>query len=226
MVVVALPGNTYSGNFLVCWTRAVNLLFERNYEVVILNRYSSYVTFSRMLTLGLDVLRGVTQTPFDGKLPYDVWVTIDSDVLFTPEQLIELIEATEQHPVVSGIYRMADGEHYAAVKDWNETYFASHGTFQFLKQADMDAWVQETQQRFMPVAYNGMGFFAVRRGVFEKLTYPYFVTDLQEIRCPDGRMLRDTASEDVALCRNLSKAGIPIMILPGLRVGHEKKVIL
>jgi hypothetical protein len=50
---------------------------DQGYEVVITNEYSSYVTFSRMKTLGLDVLGGIDQIPFGGKLNYDVWLTID-----------------------------------------------------------------------------------------------------------------------------------------------------
>ena len=41
-----------------------------------------------MQTLGLDVLRGVQQKPFNN-LDFDVWVTIDSDVIFSPQQLID-----------------------------------------------------------------------------------------------------------------------------------------
>ena len=76
-----------------------------------------------MKTLGLDTLRGVNQKPFNGEVDYDVWVTIDSDVIFIPEQLEQLIEDTDKHPIVSGIYRMLDMKHYAAVKTWNADYF-------------------------------------------------------------------------------------------------------
>ena len=85
MIIVALPGNTYSGNSLMAWTRTINALWKMNYEVIVLNRYSSFVSFSRMQTLGLDVRRGPNQKPFNGQLKYDVWLTIDSDVIFTPE---------------------------------------------------------------------------------------------------------------------------------------------
>ncbi len=63
---------------------------SRGYDVILTNEYSSYVTFSRMKTLGLDVLKGVDQKPFDGKIDYDVWLTIDSDIIFKPEQVLRL----------------------------------------------------------------------------------------------------------------------------------------
>jgi hypothetical protein len=116
-VILALPGRTFSGRFMMNFVNTVVTLKAKGYDIAISNEYSSYVTFSRMKTLGLDVLRGVDQVPFDGKLDYDVWVTIDSDIIFTPEQVIELIEDTETHPVVSGLYRMEDMTHFACVKE-------------------------------------------------------------------------------------------------------------
>lgn len=225
-VVVALPGREYSGNFLVAWTKALHALWRNGYEAVVVNRFSSFVSFSRMQTLGLDVLRGVEQKPFNGQLPYDVWVSIDSDVIFSPEQLIELIESTEVHPVVSGMYRMSDLKNYAIVADWDETHFTQNGTFKFLSVEDVDAWKGESGQKFMPVSYAGMGFWAMRREALEALKYPFFDAPLQEIKMPDGTVIRDMCSEDVAFCKNLEKAGYTVMVNTNLRVGHEKMLIV
>jgi hypothetical protein len=220
-VVVALPGREYSGSFLTNWSQSLIELTKRGYQVTLLNEYSSFVTFSRMKTLGLNVLRGATQVPFDGKLDYDVWVTIDSDIFFIPEQLIELIEDTDKYPVVSGLYRMADLEHYAAVKEWDTEYFKKHGSFEFLKVRDLD-----TTEKYMKVAYNGMGFFACRKGVIENLKYPYFSYPLIEIETEDGKLIRDMCSEDVAFCKNLKDAGYSVIVNTSLRVGHEKTLVI
>jgi hypothetical protein len=220
-VVVALPGREYSGSFLTNWSQSLIELTKRGYQVTLLNEYSSFVTFSRMKTLGLNVLRGATQVPFDGKLDYDVWVTIDSDIFFIPEQLIELIEDTDKYPVVSGLYRMADLEHYAAVKEWDTEYFKKHGSFEFLKVRDLD-----TTEKYMKVAYNGMGFFACRKGVIENLKYPYFSYPLIEMETEDGKVIRDMCSEDVAFCKNLKDAGYSVIVNTSLRVGHEKTLVI
>jgi hypothetical protein len=220
-VVVALPGREYSGSFLTNWSQSLIELTKRGYQVTLLNEYSSFVTFSRMKTLGLNVLRGATQVPFDGKLDYDVWVTIDSDIFFIPEQLIELIEDTDKYPVVSGLYRMADLEHYAAVKEWDTEYFKKHGSFEFLKVRDLD-----TTEKYMKVAYNGMGFFACRKGVIENLKYPYFSYPLIEMETEDGKLIRDMCSEDVAFCKNLKDAGYSVIVNTSLRVGHEKTLVI
>jgi hypothetical protein len=220
-VIIALPGREYSGNFLRNWSETLMVLTQKGYKVTLINEYSSFVSFSRMKTLGLDVMRGATQVPFDGKVDYDVWLTIDSDIFFIPEQVIELIEDTDKHPVVSGLYRMSDLQHYAAVKKWNDEYFKKNGTFKFIKVNELD-----TSQKYMKVAYNGMGFFACRKGVIENLKYPYFSYPLIEIETEDGKVLRDMCSEDVAFCKNLKDAGYDVIVNTSLRVGHEKTLVI
>jgi hypothetical protein len=220
-IVVALPGREYSGTFLTNWSETLMLMVQKGYKITMINEYSSFVSFSRMKTLGLDVLRGATQVPFGGQLDYDVWLTIDSDIVFTPHQVIELIEDVDKHPVVSGLYRMTDLKHYAAVKEWDMEYFKKHGTFQFLKVDELD-----TSEKYMKVAYNGMGFFACRKGIIENLKYPYFSYPLIEIETEDGKLLRDMCSEDVAFCKNLKDAGYHVIVNTSLRVGHEKTLVI
>ena len=214
-VIIALPGRTFSGGFMLNLLETVQTLKSKNYTVMIINEYSSYVTYSRMKTLGLDVLRGADQKPFGGKIEYDVWVTVDSDIRFTPEQIIELIEDTNTYPVVSGLYRMEDLKHYACVKKWDVEHYITNGSFEFMKSDE------EIKDKYISVAYNGMGFFACRKGVIEKLKYPYFTYPLIEM---DG--LRETCSEDVSFCKNLTDTGFEIIVNTSLRVGHEKTLVI
>jgi len=137
-VIIALPGRTYSGRFMMNLINTIMTMKSRGYEIIMTNEYSSYVT-----------------------------------------------DDTEKYPVVSGLYRMEDLTHYACVKKWDIDYFKKTGTFEFMKVEDF-----ESTPKFIPVAYNGMGFFACRKGVIEKLKYPYFSYPLIEIeilRTPDMR---------------------------------------
>jgi len=220
-VVVALPGREYSGSFLKNWSQALIELTRKGYKVVMMNEYSSFVPFSRMKTLGLDVRRGATQVPFNGELDYDVWLTIDSDIFFLPEQVIELIEETEKYPVISGLYRMQDLKHYAAVKEWDMDYFKKNGSFQFIEVSD-----PILNEEYINVVYNGMGFFACRKGVIENLKYPYFSYPLVEMETEDGKLLREMCSEDVSFCKNLKDAGYKVTVKTSLRVGHEKMLVI
>jgi len=246
-VMIGLPGDRFSQAFLVSWTETlVALLNAGRYEVMVSPGKSSFVSFARMQTLGLDVLRGKSQKPFNGA-EYDVFVSIDSDVVFSPVQLIELIECTTIHPVVSGYYMMANNKQFAVVKDWNKGYFAEHGTFPFLEPKDVEQQVArfqaELEERrrameakeemkplstpeFLSVSYVGLGFFACRKEVLDALQYPYFNRELQRIQGKNGVEMVDMCSEDVALCKNIQDAGFELMLNTRLRVGHEKSVIL
>lgn len=225
-IIIAIPGDSFSSKFLVAWTNTLSVLIgSGKYNIIIAPATGSYVSFVRMRTLGLDVRRGITQKPFNGE-HYDVWITIDSDIIFTPDSLISLIESTEKHPVVSGMYRMADLVNLATVKTWDTDYFTKNGTFEFLTEEAVAAWKKETELRYMPVHYTGMGFFACRKEVLDKLTYPYFDGKLEEIVGDDGKVLRDLSSEDVYFCKNIIAAGYEIVLDTDLRVGHLKPLVI
>ena len=246
-VIIGLPGDHFSQAFLLAWTNTIYTLVSSNrYDLKISPGKSSFVPFARMHTLGLDVLRGKAQKAFHTE-PYDVFVSIDSDVVFSAIQLVELIECTKVHPVVSGYYMMQDNKNFAVVKEWNKSYFAEHGTFQFLQPKDVEADVKkfsaelderkkaEEEKRepgplsnpdFMKVSYAGMGFFACRKEVLDALSYPFFNRELQRMRGKNGLELVDMCSEDVAFCKNIEDAGFDIMLNTRLRVGHEKSVVL
>lgn len=225
-VILGLPGREFTSNFVISLVRTLYTLWESNkYEVVLVPAYSSFVSFTRMKTLGLDVLRGVDQKPFNN-MEYDAFLTIDSDIVWNPEQVVELLNNLETHPVVSGLYRMADLENFACVKEWDKEYFLKNGTFAFMKTEDVKAWKEETKQKFMEVSYNGMGFFACRKEALDSLQYPYFWHELTEFVTEDGKVVRDMCSEDVAFCKNLQKAGFNIMVNTDIVVGHEKPLII
>jgi hypothetical protein len=246
-VIIGLPGDHFSQAFLLSWTNTIYTIISSNrYDLKISPGKSSFVPFARMHTLGLDVLRGKAQKAFHNE-SYDVFVSIDSDVVFSAIQLIELIECTKVHPVVSGYYMMQDNKNFAVVKEWNKSYFAENGTFQFLQPKDVEADIKkfsaelderkkaEEEKRepgplsnpdFMKVSYAGMGFFACRKEVLDALAYPFFNRELQKMRGKNGLELVDMCSEDVAFCKNIEDAGFDIMLNTRLRVGHEKSVVL
>jgi hypothetical protein len=225
-IVFALPGDNFSSKFLIAWTATISRLWEtRRYDIMISPATGSYVPFVRMATLGLDVLRGEDQKPFNGQ-DFDVWITIDSDIVFTYEQIIKLIEATDEHPIVAGMYRMSDLVNYAFVKDWDQTYFKEKGTFQFVTPEEIEKWKEETSFKYFSVVYSGMGFMAIKKEVFEKIKYPFFDSEIITIQKEDGSVIRDICSEDVSFCRKLTKAGYHIMINTDIRVGHIKPLII
>lgn len=228
-IIFGLPGNSFSDKFLVSWSQTLAHLMKSNkYEFLMSPGYSSFVSFARMKTLGLDVMRGHDQKPFND-VDYDVFLTIDSDMVFNPEQVETLIASALERKVVSGMYLMADGKHLATVKDWDAEFFVKNGSFQFLTLEDVETWKKDEKRLntgdFMEVAYSGMGFFACTKEVLNSLEYPYFWYPLIQIETSDGKIYRDQCSEDVAFCRNIQAKGYKIYLHTGLKLGHEKTVV-
>lgn len=226
-VVIAIPGDNFSSRFLLSWTSTLNTLWESGkWDVIVAPGVSSFVPFSRMMTLGLDVLRGINQKPFDGT-EFHYWISLDSDIIYTPQQVLDLLESLETYPIVSGMYRMANLTNYAIVKEYDNNYFQKNGHFEFLTPEYVEQWKSENKDnKFMKVSYCGLGFIGIRSEVFKKLRYPYFDGELQEIITEEGKVLRDISSEDVNLCKNIIKAGYDIHINTDLRVGHLKPIVI
>lgn len=226
-IVIALPGDNFSSAFLMSLLSTMNALMDVNkYKLIISPGVSNYVPFARMQTLGLGVLRGAEQKPFDGQ-EYDYWITIDSDQVFSPVQIIDLIDSLETHPVVAGCYRMSNLTHYPVVENWDTEYFKKNGTYEFMGVDKLEAWKKDNEgENFLKVAYSGMGFFGVRKEVLDAMKYPYFDSEKTTIEGNDGVVLHDIMSEDVAFCKNIQKAGFDIMLKATLRVGHEKSIVL
>ena len=227
-IILALPGNQFSSAFMMSLLSTMNKIIESNkYQLVVSPGVSSFVPFARMQTLGLNVLRGIDQKPFNGE-DYDYWISVDSDQVFSPDQFFELLESLENdHSVVSGCYRMSNLTHYPIVNEWNTEYFKKNGTFEFMEVSDLETWQKENEtEKFREVAYAGMGFFGMRKEVLYTMRYPYFDSEPTTIFGENGVTLRDIMSEDVSFCKNIQRAGFKVMLNTRLRVGHEKSIVI
>lgn len=215
-IVFCLPGRQFSDKFLTSWSRLLTDCLIRGHKVMISQGYSSVVHFARAKCLGGDVLAGRAQVPFQGKLEYDVIMWIDSDMVFMPQQFHMLLESP--HPVTAGMYLMEDGKHFATVKEWDVEHFKQTGSFQFMTPQQLDGDGAQYEQ----VAYTGMGWMLIRKGVLEKVAYPWFYRAAEAL----SDDVVDMSSEDVALCKNMTDAGIPIHVDTRVRVGHQKTIVL
>jgi hypothetical protein len=213
-IVFCLPGNSFSGKFLERWTALVAYCLANNIRPVLSRHESNNIYYVRNMCLGADVMRGVSQKPFDGKIDYDYLMWIDADILFTPPQLARLLGHGKD--IVSGLYLMDGGSRFATVTNWDEEHFIKNGSFNFLSAQDI-----EGKGGLIDVSYTGMGFMLVRKGVFESLEYPWFKPIEKQI----GSMV-DFTMEDVAFCLRAKEKGYKILIDPEVRVGHEKRTIL
>jgi hypothetical protein len=222
-IAFCLPGLMYSGTFM---TQFVRLLFDLNklgINFYISQQYSSMVNHARTDCLQADNYAGTMLTPFRGKVPYDYIMWIDSDIIFKTEDLLELLKmnkdiaagwylqsnagmATNQTTVVE---KMDDKELYEKGSNHYETF-------------------EEMSRRTEPfkVDYCGFGWVLIKKGVYEKIPYPWFVPRVVQLKRPDGVILEDVCSEDISMCQDFKKYGFDIWVNPKVRVGHQKMVTI
>ena len=146
-----------------------------------------------------------------------IW--IDSDIVYTIEQLETLIN--NEHKFCAGWYRSNETKQVMAGY-WDLKFFEKNYRMPFLS-ADW-LYLKEKNNPLEPIEvdFTGFGFVKTHRSIFEKMKYPYFTLNTQEI---GG--YRDLSSEDVSFCQNcIRDTQIKPVIIPKLHVGHLKYISL
>ena len=223
-IVFCLPGRGCSYTFLKNFVQLSFDLVQNGNGIQISQDYSSMVNFARCKVLGANVLRGPKQIPWDGKLNYDYQLWIDSDIVFNTEKFWQLIdlaipENEEEKEIVAGWYATEDG-HTTSVAHWlSEEDFAKNGGVMNHET------VESITKRRKPftVDYTGFGWVLIKKGVFERLEYPWFAPKMQVF---DSGKVQDMCGEDVSFCLDAKDKGIVTWCDPRIRVGHEKTRVI
>jgi len=224
VVLFAIPGGSFTPGFFDSWTKLTMAAGRLPFDMVCTRHYSPVIYHCRANLLGADNRAGEHQIPFQGKLNYDYMMWLDTDINFTVEQVVSLFETMQKKKhveVLCGIYLTADGHHSTIVKDWDVNFFLKTGMFPFLTIPQLKEEAAKSADKLAKVFYAGMGFMMVRKGAFEKVTYPWFEPVMHEIE-----MSRDFSSEDVSLCWKWAEKGVGIYIDPEIVVGHEKSIVI
>jgi hypothetical protein len=224
VVLFCIPGGSFTPGFFDSWTKLTMAAGKLPFDMVCTRHYSPVIYHCRANLLGADNRAGEHQIPFQGKLNYDYMMWLDTDINFTPEQVVSLFESMQKKKhvdVLCGIYLTADGHHSTIVKDWDVNFFLKTGMFPFLTIPQLKEEAAKSKDKLAKVFYAGMGFMMVRKGAFEKVTYPWFEPIMHEIE-----MSRDFSSEDVSLCWKWAEKNVGIYIDPEIVVGHEKSIVI
>jgi GT2 family glycosyltransferase len=214
-IILCLPGNKFSGDFMMNFVGLLHFLGSKNIEYQISQQYSSMVNFARCKCAGADVTRGKRQKPFNG-LDYDYMMWIDSDIIFNNNLFEKLLGMDKD--IASGWYAQPQtipggGNYTPVVEKMDDKFFKKHGSYEFLTSKNL-----EERKKPFKVDYIGFGWVLVKKGVFEKINYPWFAPKLIDL----GNGVQDVCSEDVAWCHDVKDAGFDIWLDPTCRAGHEK----
>jgi hypothetical protein len=213
----------YSGTFM---TQFVRLLFDLNQQGInfyISQHYSSMVNHARTDCLQADNYAGTMLTPFRGQVPYDYIMWIDSDIIFKTEDLMELLQMNKD--ISAGWYVQSNG---GALSNQSTVVESMNDQELYEKGSNRYETVEDMSRRTEPfkVDYCGFGWILIKKGVYEKIPYPWFVPRVIQLQKPDGTILEDVCSEDISMCEDFRKYGFDIWVHPKVRVGHQKMIIL
>jgi hypothetical protein len=222
-IAFCLPGLMYSGTFM---TQFVRLLFDLNQQGInfyISQQYSSMVNHARTDCLQADNYAGTMLTPFRGQVPYDYIMWIDSDIIFKTEDFVELLQMNKD--IAAGWYVQSNGGALS-----NQSTVVEHMNQQELydKGSNKYETIEDMTRRGEPfkVDYCGFGWMLIKKGVYEKIPYPWFVPRVIQLKKPDGTILEDVCSEDISMCGDFRKYGFDIWVNPKVRVGHQKMITI
>lgn len=213
-VIFCVPGNNFSDKWIHSWMDTLTVMSREGISWAYSMAYDPVVYYARNRVLAGNNVDGKSQKPFRGQLDYDYQIWIDSDMIWSGEDVLKLIESNK--PIVSGCYMMANNIEMPLVEhlDWDK--LAESGTFKFMRREDLSS-----KSDLFKVSYTGFGFIAVKRGVMESMDYPWF-----HPRYVDYGNFHDFTAEDVAFCWRAQELGHEIWVDPNIKVGHQKLVTL
>jgi hypothetical protein len=205
-IIFCIPGNSFSNRFLKCWTQLTMELHKRDVEYELLSQYIPNVYQVRSLLLGADRKFGQYQTPWQGKRDYDYIMWIDSDQVFEPNDFFKLLEHDKD--IVSGLYLR---------KPQGDTLNDVPIEFACFNEDGKRLYTNEVNGELRKVWSNGMGWMLVKKGVFEKIEYPWFGPIIEGL---------GFHGEDVSFQLRADVYGFDSWVDTSIIVGHEKGVVL
>lgn len=209
-LIIATPGNGVTTGYLQSLLATAAKLSELGISWTFSQQYSSHVADAREITInGSRENDPKDQRVLRGEVEYKKILWIDSDITFTPEDVIKAYESP--YDIVSGAYLLATGE----VVAYRE----------MLKPAMKFDEVKEMTEPIQ-IAGAGMGFMAVKAGVFESLSRPWFQSPLITIKYNGEDMTFPIMGEDLSFCHRAKGAGFEIWLDPSIKLIHQKTMQL
>lgn len=206
-LIIATPGHSVMSGYVSSLISLASLLSDMGISWLWTSQYASHVGDAREITLSGDTNNSITETkPLKGQIEYDKILWIDSDITFNAEDAIKLI--TSDKDIISGAYLLGSGEVTAYKKLLGPGYTYN-----------------EVLEMTEPVKIEGcgFGFIAVKSGVFESLSRPWFQSTL--VTNDDGFTF-PIMGEDLSWCKRVTDKGYDIWFDPTVRVTHHKTMKL
>jgi hypothetical protein len=215
-VVFCLKGDSFTQGFFLSWTKLILFLNENKLFNVRVMNYSSSNSFdTRNILLGGKKGKGKIQSVFEDEIVYDFIFLMDTNINFEPMHVVSILAKltkVEEIEVISGIYPNSNGKPNVYEFDSLE-YLVENGSYKFAELSSLIETGDYSSLNIVSVPSVGLGFMGIQRGVFEKLTYPWFEPYVLE-----NDDVFDLDDDEVSFCKKLRDLNISVYV--------DSKVIL
>jgi hypothetical protein len=209
-VLIATPGGLLHGAYVSSLVETTKWLHEQNLTCKFINRASSFIPGLReSIALDLEKDSWDTNEVGGGQYTYDKIFWIDSDIEWTVEDFKKIYESDKD--IISGLYITDTSGKVACAS------FGDGGLPKVVNEADF-FMVDEPVEMFGV----GFGFVAMKSGVFENMTRPWF--KIQNLKWEKYPVAIDIG-EDYSWCMNARNSGFKVYIEPSVRLAHHKGIV-
>lgn len=216
-LMLCLPGNNCTANHRDCLVTLLLYLNENGIDWRMKTGYASdpYLVRNNIVRGKRHIQEWSKVKPFDGE-DYDFMVWIDSDVAFSPQDVLRLVNHNKD--IVSGMVCTGPGGKAPFGRfDFDEE--GNPGTV-FYRIAKVRELAPRNDEGLVEVGFVGFAFIVIKKGVFEKMGYPYFFSTFKE----HGGLTLET-TEDIGWCvRAKDGHGFRIFVDPEIEAYHEKRI--
>lgn len=218
-LVLCMPGESFNKDVVLCLLSTIAYFRSHDWKLTLRMLYKSNVWSVRNDIFGapnsMCLQAGLQPQVFEGNIPdYNFMMWIDSDMIWKPTDIEHLMSWNKD--IICGIAKMRNGETIAAVEHWDVDKLLNTGSFEYLSDETL-----ETRTEPFPVAFTGMAFMLIKRGVMEAFDYPWIEPYMYNV---GGSPFM--AGEDVSFCKKAQRLGFEVLVDPATRIGHMKEVVI
>ena len=175
-VVFNLFDSVYSGGFLKSWVNLTSYLNNTGIKYFVSQHSSCNAFYAKQMCLGGNVLAGQNQIPYQNKIKYDVLVFLSNKITFTPTSFVKT---------------------YNKFLDKNYNFLSGKFDGRYKKQSD--------NADYIIADYLDFDFVFIKKGIFEKLQYPWF-------RPHECKNEIEQQFIDIDICNRIKKLNIDLLI--------------
>lgn len=209
-LIIATPGHSLLNSYVKSLLNTVHALASKGITYAYTNNYASHVGDAREVTLSGTMVNQINNSqPLSGEVTYDKILWIDSDIAFTPEDVLKLYESDKE--IISGGYLFGDGS-VAAYKTFGKNGYTHQDIMEMKEVTEIEGC--------------GFGFLMVKQGIFEQLSRPWFQQVMGSVELNDKIIEFPIMGEDLSWCKRVRDLGYKIYLDPSVKVTHHKQVKL